>query len=206
MSGRPASDRRQAVHDFKREQILAAARQVFADQGLEAVTMRGIADAAGYTPGALYAYYPGKEELYGDMLAASLSRLGQVIRQAIDHAETKAGRVAAGLRGFHDYYRSHPDELALGLYLFQGGRRGLTRELDRVLNGKLIAVLSHIAGAVAEAYRLDPPAANLETVGAVSQVCGILLLEASGRLKLLGFEGDALADHMIATMDARLRV
>ena len=66
------ADRRRAVSDYRREIILAAARRVFADQGLEGASLRAIAKAAGYTHGALYFYYASKEAIYADLLAGSL--------------------------------------------------------------------------------------------------------------------------------------
>src|SRR5262245_101714 len=63
------SERQRAVNDYRREIILAAARRVFADQGLEGATLRAIAKEAGYTHGALYFHYASKEEIYGDLLA-----------------------------------------------------------------------------------------------------------------------------------------
>src|SRR5262249_8701298 len=63
--------RRRAVNDYRREIILAAARRVFAEQGLEGASMRAIATAAGYTPGALYFHFKSKEGGYGDPLRPS---------------------------------------------------------------------------------------------------------------------------------------
>jgi AcrR family transcriptional regulator len=47
-----------------RDRILEAALEVFAEKGLHGATMVEIARRAGLTGGALYRYYPGKEELF----------------------------------------------------------------------------------------------------------------------------------------------
>jgi AcrR family transcriptional regulator len=198
--------RRQAVHDFKRAAIVEAARRVFAEHGLDGASVRLIARAAGYTPGAIYFYFPAKEHIYGDILSESLAALGRAVKDAAAAAPNAEARVRAASRALYAYYRDHADELALGLYLFHGaGRRGLTPEFDRQLNGRLIAALRVLAAAIREFGRLDEAAANLETVATASHLVGILLMAASGRLKTLGFSGDALTEHTIDRLVERLR-
>jgi AcrR family transcriptional regulator len=48
----------------RRRRILEAALDVFAEQGLEGATTKEIATRAGVTPGLIYFYFPGKEELF----------------------------------------------------------------------------------------------------------------------------------------------
>ncbi|HEX7005693.1 MAG TPA: helix-turn-helix domain-containing protein [Alphaproteobacteria bacterium] len=202
--GRAARTR--AVHDFKRAAIVEAARRVFAEHGLDGASVRLIARAAGYTPGAIYFYFPSKEHIYGDILNESLAALGRAVKGAAAAAPDAETRLRAAARAFFVYYRDHPDELELGLYLFQGiRRRGLTPELDRQLNGRLIAALRVLASALRDFAGLDDDAANLETVALASHIVGILFMDKSGRLETLGFAGEALVDHAIDTLVERLR-
>ena len=197
--------RRQAVHDFKRQAILKAAGTIFAEQGLEGATIRAIAAAAGYTPGAIYAYYDSKEAIYGDMLGESLGQLARSVKAAAAGAGADRYRVAAAARAFYDFYRGHPRELELGLYLANGMRaNGLTPELDRQLNGRLIAVLQTLSNAIAAYAGVPDAVAHRETVLLTASLCGILLLQATGRLKVLGQDGDSLVDQAIADLLERL--
>jgi AcrR family transcriptional regulator len=206
MAAEQRAARRKALRDFKRAAIVDAARRVFAEHGLDGASVRLIARAAGYTPGAIYFYFPAKEHIYGDILSESLAALGRAMKDSAAAAPGAEARVRAASRALYAYYRDHADELSLGLYLFHGvGRRGLTPELDRQLNGRLIAALRVLAGAIRELGRLDEPAANLETVATASHLAGVLLMAASGRLKTLGFSGDALAEHTIEKLVQRLR-
>ncbi len=197
--------RRRADRAFKRAAILDAAKRVFAESGLEGASLRLIAREAGYTPGAIYYHYPDKEHVYGDVLADSLAALGRAIKRAAAAAATPAERVRAAAGAFYEFYRDRPQDLDLSFYLYRGIRpRGLTRELDRQLNGRLIAALSAIADALRAAGALDPAAANLETVAVACHLSGVLLLENSGRLKVLGFQAQALVDHYLDGLDLRL--
>src|SRR5271156_3673984 len=76
------STRRQALHDHKRQAILTAAREVFGRDGLAGTTMRAIAEAAGYVPGAVYAYFPTKEAILDALLVQSLSNLSRSVKAA----------------------------------------------------------------------------------------------------------------------------
>ncbi len=53
----------QAHLDARREDILEAAQNLFLNRGFNNVTMQDIATEAGISAGAIYRYYPGKDEL-----------------------------------------------------------------------------------------------------------------------------------------------
>ncbi|HUT48871.1 MAG TPA: TetR/AcrR family transcriptional regulator [Alphaproteobacteria bacterium] len=197
------ASRREAVRDFKRQRILEGAKRVFQDKGLDGAAMRAIAAEAGYTAGALYSYYPTKEDIYAAILADSLAALAHAIRDAV--AGDAAGRARTAAQAFYDYYRAHPLELDLSFYLYRGiGPRGLTPAVDRQLNGRLIAALKPIADAFAALGGLDPAQAGTETVAAACHMSGVLLLERSGRLKVLDQSGPALVARHLDELTARL--
>lgn len=194
--------RRRAVRAVKRDAILDAARAVFAEHGLDGATMRAIAARAGYAPGTLYLHYAGKEALYADMLGESLARLGAAVKAAVRTPGPPRRRARRAFLAVFTYYRDHPRDLALGLSLFQGvGRRGLSPALDRRLNGRLIALLRRLADTLA-AHGGDDNAAEVETVNLVAHMLGCLLLDATGRLAILGPTAAALiTQHLDTTLD-----
>jgi AcrR family transcriptional regulator len=202
----PAESRREANRKFRRDAVLAAAQKVFSAAGLEGATIRAIAQAAGYTPGAVYSYYPTKEAIYADILAHSLAALRDAVVGRMDEAADGEPRLREAVRGFFEFYRRHPQDLELGLYLFHGMRpAGLGRELDRQLNSRLIAVMQKIAGAVAQCGGVDALSAHRETVAAICHVFGVLLMANTGRLKILDSDPDALVEHYLDGLIARLR-
>jgi len=58
-----SGERREREKAEVRERILSAARELFARRGIDAVTMRGIAEAIEYTPAALYVHFRDKDDL-----------------------------------------------------------------------------------------------------------------------------------------------
>jgi AcrR family transcriptional regulator len=57
------AERRERDRNEKREAILAAATRLFLEESFEKTTMRRIAEAIEYTPGALYSYFKDKDEI-----------------------------------------------------------------------------------------------------------------------------------------------
>jgi len=206
MDGAMTASRRETNRKFRQDAVLAAAKAVFALAGLEGATIRAIAQEAGYTAGAVYSYYPTKEAIYAEILAHSLHELRAAMSHAVAGETTDEGGLRAAIRAFYRFYRSRPQDLDLGLYLFQGLRpRGLGPELDRQLNSRLIAALQKIAGPLTRFGNLTPLAAHGETVSALCHVSGVLIMAGTGRLKILDCDPDALIDHYLDGLVARLR-
>lgn len=198
--------RRAALNAFKREAILAAAREVFAAQGLEGATIRAIAVAAGIAPGTVYLQFESKEAIYAEMLAASLADLLKSMREAVNAADAPATRLLAGALGFYRFYQRRPDELHLGLYLAQGLKPvGLSPALDRMLNGRLIQCFSLLGDAIQGLGVSEAEQVRAETVELATTICGTLLLQATGRLKMLGDEGEAVLTRQVSHVVERLR-
>jgi AcrR family transcriptional regulator len=65
---------------FRTREILAAARRLMAEQGVDALTMDEIAQAAGVAKGTLYLYFQSKDEL----IQALLSQVGEAIAQDLE--------------------------------------------------------------------------------------------------------------------------
>ena len=82
--------------------------------------------------------------------------------------------------------------MPLALALLQDGGTALPPETERQVNGRLIALLQALAGSLRQAADLPPPEAEAEAVLLFAAIAGLLLLQASGRLAMLGQDGDAL--------------
>jgi len=60
----PGKPRQRSTGKARREQILRAAMECFAENGFSGTTTRSLAERVGITEAALYRYFPGKESLY----------------------------------------------------------------------------------------------------------------------------------------------
>lgn len=179
--------RREAVSEYKRALILDAAKQIFAEEGLEGASLRAIAVRAGYTPAALYFYFESKEAIYAEVLKASLAALGATVDQSVAQTRTAVQRLKAAAMGFFRFYVENPRDLDLGFYLFRGGMKpaGLGRERDEALNASLEAALRPIADAASE-LGASRQKANLLMVDCFAHATGLLLLLHTGRIRMFG--------------------
>ncbi len=198
-------NRRQAVSGHKRELILDAARQVFAEEGLEGASLRAIAVRAGYTPAALYFHFESKEAIYADVLRASLKSLGSAVDQAIAQTRTPQQRLKAAAMSFFQFYADNPRDLDLGFYLFRGGMKpaGLGHERDEKLNAALEAALRPIAEAAIE-LGASRQKANLLMVDCFAHATGLLLLLHTGRIRMFGASAPDLMVQYVRDRIAQL--
>jgi AcrR family transcriptional regulator len=135
-----AKDWSDVVKGAKRELLLRAARDEFAEQGLEGATMRGIALRAGCT--TIYPLFDSKEAIYAELLRQSLTALDAYVAEAVSAARTPEAKVEAGCAAFLNYYLDHRFEINLGLYAFRGlKRQGVGKPSNDELNRALWKVL-----------------------------------------------------------------
>jgi AcrR family transcriptional regulator len=73
------SQRAEAAKAQRRDELLAAARRVFAARGFRGTTIADIAEEAGIALGTIYLYFPSKEEVF----AALTQQFGDLITEAI---------------------------------------------------------------------------------------------------------------------------
>jgi AcrR family transcriptional regulator len=69
------TERREREREEVRRKILDAAREQFADNGYDKVTMRGIAEAIEYSPTTIYQYFKDKDDLVNELCEHDFSRL-----------------------------------------------------------------------------------------------------------------------------------
>ena len=209
----PRGTRLRAEADGRRERVMAAARSAFFELGLEGASLREIAKRAGYTPGALYSYFPSKEAVYGALLGESLERLNLGVQAAArtplpqpgadNRARLLCERVRIGALAFFDFYLDSPGDLALGFYLFHGLRpRGLTPELNRALNARLLDALAPIRQALL-ALGLARERAQTELTALFAHAVGLLLLSHTGRIRMFDRHARTLFDHYLQALVQR---
>src|SRR3712207_4466382 len=77
-----------ATGSGRREQLLAAAREVLAQNGYERTTVSSIATRANVAQGTFYLYFPSKEALPGALAGQMSAALGAAIDTATADART----------------------------------------------------------------------------------------------------------------------
>lgn len=121
------------VSDFRRAQILEAARRMFARHGLEGATVDHIARAAHVAKGTIYLYFRSKDEILKHVVDEDLEALGRETIPAITAPAPLDRRLELFLRrmlAFFDRQRGFLDlcQMELSVEL----RRRVRHELGQV--------------------------------------------------------------------------
>lgn len=91
---------------------LAAAREVLRRDGMDAVTLRGIAKQGRFTNPALYRHYPSKQALLEALIAEVYSDFRRTIELAAV-GSTPEEALTGGLRGFREFAIADPNGFEL---------------------------------------------------------------------------------------------
>ncbi len=110
--GVPAG-KREATKAANRAAIVAAAREVFADIGFGAASVRDIVRRTDLASGTFYNYFPDKESVLREILDETAEEARVRVRAARREATTVEDFVAGGYRAYFTYLAEDP--LTLGL-------------------------------------------------------------------------------------------
>jgi AcrR family transcriptional regulator len=96
-----------------REQLLAAAARVFARRGYHGAAVDEVAEEAGYTTGALYSNFSGKEDLFLSLLERFAARQLQEIAEAAASGPSAGARARAGADTWMAFLEREPELVPL---------------------------------------------------------------------------------------------
>jgi AcrR family transcriptional regulator len=87
--------KQQMVTEFRRTEIIDAARSIFARRGFALATMDEVAKEAGIAKGTIYLYFRSKTEVYKAVLDHDMSSLKKSSLERIDAAGTLRDKIEA---------------------------------------------------------------------------------------------------------------
>lgn len=94
----------------KRREILAAALAMFAEGGFHNTTMAQISKASQYPLGTIYKFFPGKKEMYHDLVIERVHELGHILnRLALQQDLAVTDRLLAALKAQARFYKDNQD-------------------------------------------------------------------------------------------------
>jgi AcrR family transcriptional regulator len=76
-------ERREREREETRQLILDAAMRLWIEKGFDAVTIRNIADAIEYTPGAIYSYFKDKDDILYALHFQAFEKFYDALRNAV---------------------------------------------------------------------------------------------------------------------------
>ena len=100
--------RKKEPKSVHRENISAAAANLFMEKGIAAATMDDIAKAAGYSKATLYVYFENKEEIVGLIVLNSMKKLCAYISEALSQEKAAKARYDLICRALVRYQEEFP--------------------------------------------------------------------------------------------------
>src|ERR687893_385470 len=149
--------------DERRAQLLAAATDIFVNNGYHATVMDDIAERAGVSKPVLYQHFPGKLELYLALLERHTEELVRRVHGAIEETHDNRQRVLNAVRAYFDFVDGDGGAFRL---VFESDLRNQP-EVQAVVERATTACVEAIAQAVVADAGLDADRAWLVAVGVV---------------------------------------
>jgi AcrR family transcriptional regulator len=106
-----------------RERLLAAARGTFAHNGFHGASVEEIASEAGYSTGALYSNFDGKEDLFLVLMEREIDEHAREIAEAVRARASVAERATGGARRWMTMIEREPELLLLFMEFWAYGVR-----------------------------------------------------------------------------------
>jgi AcrR family transcriptional regulator len=139
----------------KQEQIIEAAKEVLARDGLAACTARAVADASPLTKSAIHYYFDDMDEIIDGAMARHMSGCLDRVRQAADQHERPVDRFWAATRTYLEIFAEQPKAALLWFsYWVDVGQKARLEPIDR-MHQMMIGVLRDL---LADIPVDDPPA------------------------------------------------
>ncbi len=114
-----------------RGQILDAARALFVERGIEAVTMREIARQVNYSATTLYHYFIDKEALLQAVCDEDFLALASGLQEIMQMPDLKA-RIDALIKGYAEFALQHPNHYRL---MFMTPRTPCNQDITQIQQG-----------------------------------------------------------------------
>ncbi|SPE35292.1 Transcriptional regulator, TetR family [Candidatus Sulfopaludibacter sp. SbA6] len=107
------TERRRREKVALRQEILDAARELFAKEGYESVSMRRIAEKIEYSPTTIYLYFQDKRELIEEICNQTFALLSKKLEKVAAGRGDPLEKLKAGLLAYVDFGTKHPDQYRL---------------------------------------------------------------------------------------------
>ena len=163
------------VTTSRRDDVIAAATELFARSGFHAVGMRAIADAVGIRSSSLYHYFPSKIDLLHAIALDSTRLFSEMQLPGLADQSTAADRLTRLLRAHILYFHLHRMEEAVGLRELQALRESAPErhaEVQRFRRRYQDAIETVVAAGMA-AGEFDCHDAHLSTLALLGMVTSV---------------------------------
>ena len=162
-----------------RDRIRQAALVLFVERGVDAVSLRDIADAVGIRPSTIYVHWKSREALISELFTEGYGAYGERIAEAVAAQASFAGKLEAAIRLV---CRLESEDATLFKFLLLTQHGGLHAVADGDSNPiDFLARMVRDAAAAGEVAGWDPDLLTAVIVGSVVQAATFRIYGRIGR-------------------------
>lgn len=158
-----SAQRRQREKESLREKILATAREMFASEGVEAVSMRKIAGRIEYSATAIYQYFPDKDALLREICERDFAALAEAAVRVAREADPLARLRKLG-RAYVEFALEHPSSYRLMFMTPKGASQKASLEGHGVPERDAYAMLRSVVQQCIDEGRFRPGSSDADLV------------------------------------------
>ncbi len=92
---------------MRRQEILEAAKRIFAEKGFEKATLDEIAVAAEFGKGTIYNYFSSKEELFLNLFEQGRENFRQFVRESMAEGQNALEKLERYISACFKYFKEH---------------------------------------------------------------------------------------------------
>ena len=135
-------ERKRREKEFRRQEIIRAARKIFSNKGFNAATMEEIALEAELSPGTLYLYFKNKEELHTFLSIEILKLLADKIQKVVKQDISVEDKIEKFRDVFIEVY-DYDSNILINLFHLQSGETLKNLSEDVLKQIKIYSSLAH---------------------------------------------------------------
>ena len=137
--------RREREKRRQRQEMLAAAFDLFSQKGYHNVSMHEIAGKAEFAIGTLYKFFENKEDLYKAVVLEQCDKFEDAVTRAIGHGEDEVEKLRNYVRTKGERFRGNLPFVRLFLAESRGASFNIKAGLDEELRKRYYAFLERLA-------------------------------------------------------------
>lgn len=102
------ADKKEALTQFHRANILQAAEKLFLEKGVESTTMDSIAKEADYSKATIYVYFKNKEEIISSITLISMKMYLDIVTKALSESTDMQWKYYDLCYSLVDFHKDYP--------------------------------------------------------------------------------------------------
>lgn len=141
-------ERKKREKEGRRQQILVASKQLFAERGFHQTTMEEIANAAELSPGTIYLYFKSKDELFAELSLGVISYFNGRLEKMLSNEQMTTEQKLGGVKDILQDICTFDSFILINTLKLQSGEtlKKLSPYLNNEIRKQSEKVAEHLSG------------------------------------------------------------